>query len=54
MWAKCTLDERPSIFIRNKHIFSSKRMLHKDHYRNSSIEKITLIVGLNGLDAKTN
>jgi hypothetical protein len=26
---KCTLDERPSIFIRDKPIFSSERMLHK-------------------------
>jgi hypothetical protein len=28
--AKCTLDERPSILIRDKPIFSSERMLHKD------------------------
>jgi hypothetical protein len=30
--AKCTLDERPSIFIRDKPIFSSERMLHKEYY----------------------
>jgi hypothetical protein len=34
-----TLDERPSIFIRDKPIFSSKRMLHKDYYRKGSIGK---------------
>jgi hypothetical protein len=28
--AKCTLDERPSIFITDKPIFSSERMLRKD------------------------
>jgi hypothetical protein len=49
---KCTLDERPSIFIRDKPIFSSEKMLHKDYYRKSSVEKKTLIVGLKGLDAK--
>jgi hypothetical protein len=28
--AKCTLDEMPDKFIRDKLIFSSERMLHKD------------------------
>jgi hypothetical protein len=51
---KCTLDERPSIFIRDKLIFSSERMLHKDYYRRSSVEKRSLVVILKGLDAKTN
>jgi hypothetical protein len=32
--------ERPSIFIRDKPIFSSERTLHKDYYRKSSVEKI--------------
>jgi hypothetical protein len=50
---KCTLDERPSIFIKDKPIFSSERILHKDYYRRSSAEK-NLVVGLKGLDAKTN
>jgi hypothetical protein len=36
MCVKCTFDERPSIFIRDKPIFSSERMLHKDYYRRSS------------------
>jgi hypothetical protein len=36
---KCTLDEIPSIFVRDKPIFSSERMLHKDYYRRSSVEK---------------
>jgi hypothetical protein len=34
-------------------IFSSERMLHKDYYRKGSVEK-KLVVGLKGLDAKTN
>jgi hypothetical protein len=34
-----TLDERPGIFIRGKPIFSSEKMLHKDYYRRSSVEK---------------
>jgi hypothetical protein len=29
-------------------------MLHKDYYRRSSVEKKILVVGLKGLDAKTN
>jgi hypothetical protein len=50
---KGTLDERPRIFIRGKPIFSSERMLHKDYYCRSSVEK-SLVMGLEGLDAKTN
>jgi hypothetical protein len=30
IYAKCTLDERPSILITDKPIFSSERMLRKD------------------------
>jgi hypothetical protein len=37
---KCTLDERASVFIRDKLIFSSERMLHKDYHRKSSVEEI--------------
>jgi hypothetical protein len=33
---------------------SSERMLHKNYCRKSSDEKKSLIVGLKGLDAKTN
>jgi hypothetical protein len=51
---KCIPDERPSVFIRNNPIFSSERMLHKDYYRRSSFEKKSLVVGLKGLEAKTN
>jgi hypothetical protein len=29
----------PSIFMRDKPILSSERMLHKDYYRRSSVEK---------------
>jgi hypothetical protein len=31
--------QRPSIFIRDKPIFSSDRMLHKDYYRKGSVAK---------------
>jgi hypothetical protein len=52
--AKYTLDERPSIFIRDKPIFSSERILHKDYYRKGSVgTKKNLVVSLKGLDAKT-
>jgi hypothetical protein len=52
---KCTLDERRSIFIIDKPIFSSERMLHKDYYRKSSVgKKKSVVVGLKGLDAKMN
>jgi hypothetical protein len=44
----------PSIFMIDKPIFSSERMLHKDYYCRSSIEKKNLVMGLKGLDAKTN
>jgi hypothetical protein len=44
----------PSIFMRDKPFFSSERMLHKDYYRRSSVGKKNLVVGLKGLDAKTN
>jgi hypothetical protein len=52
--SKCTLDEIPSIVVRDKPIFSSERMLHKDYYRRGSVEKKNLVVGLKGFDAKTN
>jgi hypothetical protein len=50
------LDERPSIFIRDKHIFSSERMLHKDYDHKGSVEKEkkSLVVTLKGFFAKTN
>jgi hypothetical protein len=41
------------MFIRDKHIFSSKRMLHKDYYGKGRFKKI-LVVGLKGLDGKMN
>jgi hypothetical protein len=44
----------PSIFIRDKPIFSSERMLHKDYYSRSSVGKKSLVVGLKELNAKTN
>jgi hypothetical protein len=50
-----SLDERPTIFRRDKPIFSSERMFHKDYYRRISVKKKkSLVVGLKGLDAKTN
>jgi hypothetical protein len=33
----CYRCEKPSIFIRDKLIFSSERMLHKDYYRKISV-----------------
>jgi hypothetical protein len=55
MCAKCTLDERPSVFIRIKPIFLSERMLHKDYYRKGSVGgKESLVVSLKELDAKAN
>jgi hypothetical protein len=39
-----TLDERPSIFIRDKHIFSSDRMLRKDYDRKGSLSKYTVYI----------
>jgi hypothetical protein len=51
---KRTLDEKPSIFIRDKPIFSSERMLHKDYYCKGSVGKKPLFMGLKGLNAKTN
>jgi hypothetical protein len=47
---------RPSIFIRDKPILSSERMLHTpmDPECKGSVENIYLVVILNGLDAKTN
>jgi hypothetical protein len=51
---KSTLDERPSVFIRDKPIFWSERMLHTDYYRKISVEKNkSLVVGIKGLDSKT-
>jgi hypothetical protein len=37
--AKYTFDERPSIFIRDKLIFSSERMYDKDYNRKRSVGK---------------
>jgi hypothetical protein len=31
------IDERPNIFIRDKPIFSSEKVLHKDYYRKGSV-----------------
>jgi hypothetical protein len=49
-----TLDERPSIFIRDKPIFSSERVLYKDFERNGSVEDISLVLSVKGLDARAN
>jgi hypothetical protein len=45
-------DKRTGICIRDKHIFSSERMLHKDYDRKGSVEK-NLIVILKSLEANT-
>jgi hypothetical protein len=47
--------ERPSLFIRDNPIFSSEKMLRKDYYRKSWVEKKkSLVVGLKGLHGETN
>jgi hypothetical protein len=47
--------QRPSIFIRDKPILSSERMLHKDYDCKGSVAKEkTLIMSLKRLGAKTN
>jgi hypothetical protein len=52
--AKYTLDEEPSIFIRDNPILSSERILHKDYYRKSSVGKQISGRDLKGPGAKTN
>jgi hypothetical protein len=42
------------MFIRNKPIFSSEKMLHKDYDHKDSVEEKSLVVILKGLDAETN
>jgi hypothetical protein len=42
------------VFIRDRPIFSSERMLHMDYYRKSSVEKKIRVVGLKGPDATMN
>jgi hypothetical protein len=49
------LDERLNIFIRDKPIFSSERMLHKDYDHKGLVEKQkSLVVNLKRLVAKMN
>jgi hypothetical protein len=45
--------ERRCVFVRDKPIFSSERMLHKDYYRKSSVEK-SMVVDLKRPDTKMN
>jgi hypothetical protein len=49
-----TLDERPSIFIRDNPIFSSEKMLRyiNDYYRKSSVRKKSVVVCLKRPGAK--
>jgi hypothetical protein len=42
-----TLDDRPTIFVRDKPIFSPERIAAR-----VQLKKISLVVGLKGLDAK--
>jgi hypothetical protein len=48
-----TFDEWPDIFIGDKPMFSSERMLLRDCDHKGSVEK-TLVLSLKGLGAKTN
>jgi hypothetical protein len=43
---------KASIFMRDKPVFSSERMLRKDHARKGSVAGKTLVVNLKGLGAK--
>jgi hypothetical protein len=48
-------DERPSIFITDKPIISSERMLCKEYNHKGSVaKKKSLVLSLKGLGAKTN
>jgi hypothetical protein len=50
-----TLDERPSIFIREKPILSSERVLPKDCDCKGSVgKKKSLVMSLKGLGSKKN
>jgi hypothetical protein len=57
-----TLDKWPSIFVTDKLIFSSERMLHKDYASTGPVAteaaspppKKILVTNIKGLDAKTN
>jgi hypothetical protein len=51
---KYTLDERPSIFIRDKSIISSERLLYKEYTARVQLGKKSVVVCLKVLDAKTN
>jgi hypothetical protein len=46
--------KKQSLFITDKSILSSERMLYKDSDRKGSVVKKALVVSLKGLDAKTN
>jgi hypothetical protein len=46
---KCTLQEKPGIFIR--HVIKED-LIYKDYYLKSSVEQKSLVVALKGLDAK--
>jgi hypothetical protein len=41
------------IFMRDKPILSSERMLHKDYDRRGSVAKISVAASLKGLGTKT-
>jgi hypothetical protein len=47
-----TLDERPSTFIKDKPIFLSETMLHKDYDPKGSFGGKSLVVSLKGFDAR--
>jgi hypothetical protein len=40
---------RPIIFIRDKPVLSSERMLRKGYYRKSSVAKMSVVASLKGL-----
>jgi hypothetical protein len=49
-----TLDKRPSMFIRDKPVFLSERVLHKDYdHKDSARGKKFVVVSLEGLGTRT-
>jgi hypothetical protein len=56
IYATYILDVRPSIFIGDRPLLPSERMLHKYYGRKGPVahQIKTLVVSLKGLDAKTN
>jgi hypothetical protein len=53
MWRTYTW-QRGSLFIGDKSVLSSERMLHKDYDSKGSVAKKSMVVNLKGLNTKMN